>query len=411
MFKAFFSLFSSGPFLSAFDTLWNTLPVWLPLILFSVFIQMWLRYTRAKYIFDQGSVLLELKLPKELFKSPVAMEIVISALSQGGVGTYLDVFLKGRIRPWFSLEMVSLGGQVRFFVWTHKKFRNFIESQIYSQFPTVEIYEVPDYSLETNYSPADLNIWGMQLKLTKPDVYPIKTYIDYGLEKDPKEEFKIDPITPVIEYLGSLKPEEQVWIQILIQPHRKENLKDARLQVKPDWKSNVSKEIEKVIKESPIKPEEGKQPTMLGITEIQKDTINAIQRNIQKPPFDTMIRGLYMAPKDSFNPMNITGLTGTFKQFSSGHLNGFAPNFTTGFDYPWQDFKGMRTETGKRKIFDAYRRRSFFHPPYKHFHGRPFVLSTEELATIFHFPGQVASTPTFSRIPSKKAEAPSNLPL
>ncbi len=251
----------------------------------------------------------------------------------------------------------------------------------------------------------------MQLGLTKPDVYPIKTYIDYGLDKDPKEEFKIDPITPVVEYLGSLKPGEQVWIQILIQPHRKENLKDGRLQVKPDWKGALNKEIEKIIKESPIKPEEGKNPSMLGITTIQKETIDSIQRNINKPPFDTLIRGIYMAQKDVFNPVNITGLTGTFKQFSSGNLNGFAPKFTTGYDYPWQDFQGIRTETGKRKLFDAYRRRSFFHPPYKHFHGKSFVLTTEELATLFHFPGQVASTPTFSRIPSKKAEAPSNLPL
>jgi hypothetical protein len=39
------------------------------------------------------------------------------------------------------------------------------------------------------------------------------------------------------------------------------------------------------------------------------------------------------------------------------------------------------------------------------------ILNTEELATIFHFPGQVAGTPTLERVPSKKAEAPSNLPI
>ena len=40
----------------------------------------------------------------------------------------------------------------------------------------------------------------------------------------------------------------------------------------------------------------------------------------------------------------------------------------------------------------------------------PLVLNSEELATIYHFPGQVAETPTFKRIESKRAEPPQNLP-
>ena len=39
------------------------------------------------------------------------------------------------------------------------------------------------------------------------------------------------------------------------------------------------------------------------------------------------------------------------------------------------------------------------------------VLSTEELATIFHFPGATVTTPTLTRVPSKRAEAPSDLPV
>jgi len=43
--------------------------------------------------------------------------------------------------------------------------------------------------------------------------------------------------------------------------------------------------------------------------------------------------------------------------------------------------------------------------------GKPYILTTEELATIYHFPGSVSTTPNLNRVPSKKAEAPSNLPL
>ncbi len=411
MFERFFSLFQSEVFIRAWGIFWDFTPVWLPLILLSIFLSNWLRYVRTKHITEQGSVLLELKLPKEVNKSPAAMEIILQALSQPSVGTFIDVFIKGRVRPWFSLELVSINGEVRFFIWSQKKFKNVIESQIYSQFPLVEIFEVEDYALKVPFDPEVFGYWGMQLKLNKADVYPIKTYVDYGLNENPKEEFKIDPITPVLEFLGSLRNGEQAWIQILIQAHREETIKDGRLQKKPDWKGQAKKEIEKVLSESPVKPEEGKSPNLTGATEIQKETINAIQRNLSKIAFDTMIRGIYLARKDAFNPVSITGLTGSWKQYSSGNLNGFRPDFTTGYDYPWQDFKGRRANEGKKKLLDAYKRRSFFQAPYKFFHGKPFVLTTEELATIFHFPGEVASTPTFTRIVSKKAEPPANLPI
>jgi hypothetical protein len=405
----FKELFTSSIFSSAFDTFFSFTWLWLPILLGTIFFQSWIRYVRARYIKEQGSVLLELRLPKEILKSPAAMEIIINAMAQPSVGSYIDVYLKGRIRPWFSLEMVSLGGQVKFFIWTHKKFKNLLEAQIYSQFPTVEVHEVPDYTMDTQFDSETYSLWGTQLKLAKADAYPLKTYIDYGLDRDPKEEYKIDPLTPLIEYLGSLKPGDQVWIQILIQAHKKENMKDLRVTEKPDWKKDVEKEMKEIVAKQTLAG--GENPDIKNLTDIQKEVIHSMQRNLGKTAFETMVRALYLAPKDVYSGGNIAGLTGGFKQFGSGALNALVPNLTTGFDYPWQDIFGTRDKTLKRKLFDAYRRRSFFHPPYRMFKGRPYILTTEELATIFHFPGEVASTPTLSRTTSKKGEAPSNLPI
>lgn len=411
MIQNFTSFFGSDTFSGILIILWKFLPLWLPIILFVSFAQIYIRYIRTKWISEQSSILLELKLPKEILKSPVAMEIVLSSLAQPFVGNYLDVYLKGRVRAWFSLELVSIEGQVRFFIWAHKGYKNTLESQIYAQFPTVEIYEVPDYATPFHYDPTKFNMFGTQFKLTKDDAFPIKTYIDYGMDKDPKEEFKIDPMTPVLEFLGSLKKGEQSWIQILIQAHRKEGLLDTRIIKKPDWKSGAKKTIEGVVKESVFQPEEGKSPSFLNLSELQKETINSIQRNIEKQAFNTMIRCLYIAEKDIFNPMNIGGMIGSFKQYSSGNLNGFAPGFVTNFVYPWQDFRGTRRLLRQKSIIDAYKRRSYFHQPHKNFGNKSFILTTEELATIFHFPGGVAATPTFSRVVSKKGEAPANLPI
>jgi hypothetical protein len=406
------ALFANGVFLNAVGLFFSFTWLWLPIVLITLFLQTWFQYVHARYITEQGSVLLELRLAKEMLKSPLSMEVVLGALSQPSVGSYLDVFFKGRIRPWFSLEMVSLGGEVHFYIWAHKKWKNVIESNIYSQFPNMEIQEVSDYTFGLEFDLTKYNLFGMQLKLNKPDVYPIKSYIEYGLDKDPKEEFKTDPITPLIEYLGSLRPGEQAWVQILIQAHKKENLKDLRVSEKPDWKKSVGKEIKKIVEEQAIfKPEEGKSLGLSSLTKEQAEVVASIQRNAGKPAFETMIRGLYIAPTEIYNPGNIAGLTGGFKQFGSEYLNSFAPKITTSFDYPWEDLTGSRLISRKKSLFYAYRRRSYFHAPYRNYGGKRFILSAEELATVFHFPGAVAATPTLVRTPSKKAEAPANIPV
>lgn len=398
-------------FSQVLDYVWRFLPLWLPILLLVTFVQTWLKYVRTKWNSEQQYVLLEMRIPQEVQKSPAAMEVVISALHQVGTGSLLDVYLKGRTRPWFSLELVSLGGQIHFYIWTPVKLKNIIESQVYSQFPTVEIYEVPDYSLDVVYNPSEITVWGAQLGLTKADVYPIKTYIDYGLDQNPDEEFKIDPITAVLEYLGSLREGEQAWIQILVQAHKSEGLKELHIFKIGDWTKSADAEIKKIIGGAAFKPPEGQTATSSHLTEGQKQTISAIERSVGKYAFDTAIRMLYIARKDVFNPTNIGGLLGSFKQFSSVDLNGFKPAWNTNYDYPWQDFRGSRKAGNDRKVIDAYKRRSFFHPPYKNFHGKPFILTTEELATLFHFPGGVATTPTLPRLVSKKAEPPANLPL
>jgi len=39
------------------------------------------------------------------------------------------------------------------------------------------------------------------------------------------------------------------------------------------------------------------------------------------------------------------------------------------------------------------------------------VMSTEELATVYHIPSHAVETPTLSRIQSATGEAPINLPM
>ncbi len=412
LFEVFSPLFNQTFFWEFIDIAKVSAPVWIPVLLGAVFFEVWISLKQREWVASQGSVLLEIKLPREQMKSPVAMEMFLNHLNQGGVGTLLDVYLKGRVRTWFSLELVSIGGAVKFYIWMHKSHRTRVEAQLYAQFPNIEIHEVEDYAMKVDHNPEKWKFGKLlQFTLTKPDAYPIKTYVDYGLDKDPKEEYKNDPIVSVIEYLGSLKAGEQAWIQILVRSHAKEGLKLGRIFVKPDWKKAVESEVKKILKEARFKVDEEKAPSGQHMSEGQKDVVRAIERTTGKIAFDTMIRAFYFAEKDSFNGASIGGLIGTMTQYNSASLNGFRPDFSADYDYPWQDPFGKKRLSNERKLLEAYKRRSFFAPPFRNFKGKPFILTTEELATIFHFPGEVAATPSLSRIPSKKAEAPSNLPI
>jgi hypothetical protein len=403
-----FSEFISTLLLSVLRYVALLTPLWLPAILGLVFWHLWVLYVRARNLAAVEHILLEVRIPQELKKAPNAMELFLNALFQtGGEGTFIDRYWKGGTRPWFSLEMVSMEGQVRFFIWTRKSWKKIIESQIYAQYPGIEVYEVPDYASKVRFDPDRIGMWGCHFELTKADPYPIMTYVDYGMTKEIKEfeADKIDPITPVIEFLGSIGQGEQIWIQIIVRANKKEKHKAGTWFQKTDWREEGKEIIKELQKKSKPKEEGGKGEPL---TKSDQEVIEAISKSFGKIAFDTGIRAIYVADKDKFNGTNIAGLTGSVRQYNSQTLNGFKPAKTTSFDYPWQDWRGSRLSKKKKEILKAYQKRGFFHPPFKSKH---FVLTTEELATIFHFPGAMTQTPTFARISSKKGEPPANLPI
>jgi hypothetical protein len=390
-------------------------PFFVPIILTNFLFTYYMRYIRAVWIRKEGSILLEVKIPKETNKSPLAMEIFLTSLYQTGSATLNQAFIDGKVRPWFSFEMVSIDGEVKFFIWALKKWRNMIEAQLYAQYPNIEIYEAEDYTKAVHHDPENLPMWGTYFTLEKEDVFPIKTYVDYGLDKlDTKEEYKIDPMTSVLEYLGSLKKGEQVWIQIIIQAHRKEKLIDGRFfNLKGDWKDEINEEIEHIKEEATSVRLNGNGEEVPGFpnyTPGQIETIKALERSRDKLPFETIIRGIYIATKESFTPITLTGMIGSFRQYNSNNSNGFKLGWYTDPDDPWKDFKRFRRNIMEEEMLEAYKMRSFFQHPFRYFEATPMILMTEELATIFHFPGTVAGTPTLGRILSKKSEPPPNLP-
>lgn len=406
------AVFTSPPLLTTYHYLLITSPIWLPVALGFTFWFIWIDYIRSKFILDQNYILLELKLPPEVFKSPLAMETILSNLHiTTGASTWYDAYILGKVRNSYSFEIVSIEGSIHFFIWTRGYLKNLVESQFYAHYPNIEIFEVSDY---TDYAPYwdknKISLWAHHLKLTKPDPYPIKTYVDYGLDKDPKEEFKIDPLVSLLEYFSTLGKGEQAWMQILVQSHRKKRVGGSFKET--DWVTEGSELIKKLQKEfrNPDKEDEknkDNRPLLRFPTKAETDLLAALDRSISKLGYDVGVRIIYLAEKDKFVRSRVASVLNLMKVFNSNNLNGFALYNLTDFDYPFEDFMQLRANHRRSMYLSAYRRRAYFHEPYK---MKPFVLNTEELATIFHLPGGVLQTPSVNRVSSRKTEAPPNLP-
>jgi hypothetical protein len=178
---------------------------------------------------------------------------------------------------------------------------------------------------------------------------------------------------------------------------------------------------------------EGKKTSVGGYRNLppdKKDLVDRLERNIAKFGFDVGIRILYYAKKEAFNGMRVPPeVTSALRQFAAPKLstyNSLVMNpveLTNNFDFPWQDWNDIRVHRRQKKQFELYVQRSYFYPPatslkpFLYFFktaqdGKvPFTLNSEELATIFHFPGRVSTTGSFERIAAQKAEPPANLPI
>lgn len=405
------------PIVKSFDFIFLLLPIAVPVLLAFLIFETYVSYNRKKYYNSLNWTLLEVIPSPDHVKTPAAMELFLLALQQaGGEGTWIDRWVKGKVRTWFSLELVSLEGRVRFFIHCESKFEKFLATQIYAQFPGAEVRVSEDYA--SQFNEEEYNMMAAELTLTKPDPYPIKTYLDYQLDQQQDEEYKVDPMTPVIEFFASIPEGNFACIQIIVRVHKAEDNDPNKLfpsfsKKVDNWKETAKKEIEDIKKKSFMEIEEGGVKRKQNVqTESQKRIIAALDRSVTKFAFDTGIRLLYIGKKETFAGANFGLLNGTFRQYSSNELNGFRPAVVTGFDYPWQDPFGSKVKKMKKEILEAYQLRDYFWKDDYHGKSRKFfVLNTEELATIYHFPGMVSQSSALNRVDSRKMSAPDNLPI
>ena len=199
LFAVLWSMVPSLP-LFAFGWLLGMAPIWLPVAALILAWKVWVWYAHAGYIFTRDTVLLEVKMPRDVTRSPRAMENALSKLwTDSGETTFLNRIWQGQVRPYFSLEMASFGGQIHFYIWCWRNWRPNVEAMMYAYYPEVEMVEVEDYASKFRFDPDTQDCYPTDWRLEpRNDAYPIRTYIEFELDKDPKEEYKIDPLAEVL---------------------------------------------------------------------------------------------------------------------------------------------------------------------------------------------------------------------
>ena len=361
--------------------------VWVPIVGILAFLtyRNYKKLNKLK-VLNVDSVLLMLEIPRTNDKKELAAEQLFASL-HGILRDKAELKNSGGVQEHLSFEIVSTGGQIRFYVWVPKILQSFVEGQIYAQYPTVQIYKMSeDYVDNRSKHPV---VYSSEIGLTENQALPIKTF----------ENFEVDPLAGITGTLAKLNSDnsEELWIQILTRP------------VSDDWHKTTDLWVDRIktgkkafklanlidftylataLRALWTPPEGGTAaPVTIELSERDKTRIAKAEEKATKLGYEVKIRLAYLGPNEIDAKLNMQALVGTFKQYNSTNLNGFK----------------MLGSSFDPAALDGYKLRQFT--------NTGFVLNISELASVYHLPHTSVETPNIVWASSKTAEPPSKLPI
>ncbi len=353
-------------------------------------------FRKSKWAGNLESVVLWVKIPKNSEKGPTSAEMMFASL-HSILKPAADIKKEGSIQEHISFEMVADSESIKFYVWTPKHLQNFVEGQIYAQYPTAEISAVSDYSrdIDIDHDGVDDCVAGCELRLVKPDYYPIKTFVS----------FEVDPLAGITGALSKIESKsEKMWIQIMTRPVSDtwrnkglayaESLKNGgnpKLFTKEGVVHHLLSLPALILGEifNAIMPSEeakGKGGNVKQISHNAETALACLEEKANKLGYQVKIRILYLAKTREEARQHLRITAGAFKQFNTTLANGF---------------RVSKIKTG-REALEEYRARLFT--------DKGFVLNIEEVASLYHLPHASVETPNIVWTSSKKGEPPANLP-
>lgn len=325
-------------------------------------IVLWLRH-RTRESDSLNAILLQVTVPRENeTKIDAAQQMFASLASIRGSGKFENF----KPQPHLSFEIVGMPGDIRFYVHVPAKYRDFVEKQINGAYPEADIVQVNDpaakqreggvIGTEYNIFSEDGKVAFMYTNLKSSDYLPLKVFKD----------LPIDPLSSLTSVLAKMQEGEGAAIQILLRPADDKWVKAGRSYLAG-------------IKKNESNPEKASYKT-------DAKEIEAIENKLSKPGYHTTIRIVVCAKTEVSAKAHLSNIFGTFSQFNG--VNAFKK----------REFfhKGLFMTDFIYRYFPMFRQTS--------------VLSSEELASIYHFPNKGITTPGIHWLNAKRSAAPSNLP-
>jgi hypothetical protein len=262
--------------------------------------------------------------------------------------------LQGRHHS-ITLELVTINQAIYFFADLPEFYKTFFESQLISHYPTIQIFEVDDYLPQFMIHP---HLTCGQIRLTSPFYFPLKTIKEFG---------EVDPLGIILGVMSKLQQGEGVLVQMTLTA------------APPNWQAT------------------GRRIIARGIPGPEKGTY---QSHPQATLIQTKIdsNGLHVSLKIAAysNDLNssrtlLYNIGGAYGAFSTGEGNGLRLSLPNSFQ--------------KRKFKESILHRTIAYSPRNH------IFSDEELATIWHIPGEkLAGIRNIAWGKRQKGEPPQNLP-
>ena len=107
--------------------------------------RIFLAWQRIRFQRKQKNVLLQIRVSRVNEKLPIVAEQIFAVLH--GISRKISFWEKlcGVTIESFSFEIANVSNQIKFFAHAPAHLKNFLENQIYAQYPDIEIEEIPDY--------------------------------------------------------------------------------------------------------------------------------------------------------------------------------------------------------------------------------------------------------------------------
>lgn len=301
-------------------------------------------------------VTLQVKLPKEneiKIDSAEQMFSSFASLKKSGFFSFLD------IDDTIALEIVGKEADIRFYVSVPTKIKDMVEKQIYGYYPQADIQVADEPNIYSEKGKVSFAL----MKLKGYAYEPIKVY----------KELPADSMNAITSALSKMSKGEGGMLQILFRPT-------------PDKWKKQGKSYVSSVKKKEASPDKAS-------FKVDAKTLERIEDKCSKPGYEISVRIVVSSSTKEMADMHLSNIKSAFTQFSSD-MNGFTSAKVL--------FKGGAMINIIYKFFPVLELGNWF--------KSTSIVSSEELATIFHFPNKTVETPHIQWLKAKTAPVAAEVP-